>query len=119
MVYILKGKVSSLRLMAIIWTASSDAGRQACGKAAARWPGGNAQAVTVRRIVGARCRGDGLLVVGSKSFVSFESAPLGRLQGFRLLVFRLLGFHLSQSQSRTGGFVPGRRLITYFIKKIK
>jgi hypothetical protein len=32
MVYILKGKVSWLRLMAIIWTASSDAARrQACG----------------------------------------------------------------------------------------
>ena len=39
-----EGKVSCLRLMAIIWTASSDAARQACGKAAARW--GNAQAVT-------------------------------------------------------------------------
>jgi hypothetical protein len=35
MVYILKGKVSLLRLMVIIWTASSDAARQACGKAAA------------------------------------------------------------------------------------
>jgi hypothetical protein len=46
MVYVLKGKVSWLRLMAIIWTASSDAARQACGKAAARW--GNAQAVTDR-----------------------------------------------------------------------
>jgi hypothetical protein len=34
--------VSSLRLMAIIWTAPSDAARQACGEAAARW--GNAQA---------------------------------------------------------------------------
>jgi chromosome condensin MukBEF MukE localization factor len=34
---------SSLRLMAIIWTASSDAARQACGEAAVRW--GNAQAV--------------------------------------------------------------------------
>ena len=51
MVYILKGKVSSiwLRLMAIIWTASSDAARQpearACGKAAARCQGGNAEAV--------------------------------------------------------------------------
>jgi hypothetical protein len=45
MIYILKGKVSCLRLMAIIWTASSDVARQACGKAAARW--GNAQAVTV------------------------------------------------------------------------
>ena len=45
MVYILKGKVSWLRLVAIIWTASSDAARQACGKAAARW--GNAQAVTL------------------------------------------------------------------------
>jgi hypothetical protein len=44
MVYILKGKVSWLRLMAIIWTASSDAARQACGEAAARW--GSAQAVT-------------------------------------------------------------------------
>jgi hypothetical protein len=52
MVYILKGKVSSLRLMAIIWTASSDAARrdrdsgwrQAAG-AAARW--GIAQAVTL------------------------------------------------------------------------
>jgi hypothetical protein len=33
--------------MAIIWTASSDAARQACGKAAARW--GNAQAVTESR----------------------------------------------------------------------
>jgi hypothetical protein len=46
MVYILKGEVSWLRLMAFIWpgTASSDAARQACGKAAARW--GNAQAVT-------------------------------------------------------------------------
>jgi hypothetical protein len=39
----LKVKVSWLRLMAIKWTASSDAARQACGKAAARW--GNAQAV--------------------------------------------------------------------------
>jgi len=46
MVYMMKGKVSSLRLMAIIWTASSDAARQACGKAAAHW--GNAQAVTGR-----------------------------------------------------------------------
>jgi hypothetical protein len=45
MVYILNGKVPWLRLMAIIWTASSDAARQACGKAAARW--GNAQAVTL------------------------------------------------------------------------
>ena len=45
MVYILKGKVSWLCLMAIIWTASSDAARQACGKAAARW--GNAQALTM------------------------------------------------------------------------
>jgi hypothetical protein len=53
MVYILKGKVSSiwLRLMAIIWTASSDAARQpearACGnlKAAARCQWGNAEAV--------------------------------------------------------------------------
>jgi hypothetical protein len=45
MVYILKGKVSWLHLVAIIWTASSDAARQACGKAAARW--GNAQAVTI------------------------------------------------------------------------
>jgi hypothetical protein len=45
MVYILKRKkVSWLRLMAIIWAASSDAARQACGKAADRW--GNAQAVT-------------------------------------------------------------------------
>jgi hypothetical protein len=43
MVYILKGKVSWLRLMAIRWTASSDAARQACGKAAARW--GHAPAV--------------------------------------------------------------------------
>jgi hypothetical protein len=38
MVYILKGKVSGFklrrRLMAIIWTASSDAARQACGEAA-------------------------------------------------------------------------------------
>jgi hypothetical protein len=34
MVYILKGKVSSLHLMAIIWTASSHAARQACGEAA-------------------------------------------------------------------------------------
>jgi hypothetical protein len=42
----LKRKVSWLRLMAIIWTASSDAARQACGKAEARWIGGNAQAVT-------------------------------------------------------------------------
>jgi hypothetical protein len=39
MVYILKGKVSWLRLLAIIWTASSDAARQACGKAAARCRG--------------------------------------------------------------------------------
>jgi hypothetical protein len=40
MVFILKRKVSWLRLMAIqvIWTASyDDAARQACGKAAARW----------------------------------------------------------------------------------
>jgi hypothetical protein len=35
MVYILKGKVSWLRLVAITWTASSYAARQACGKAAA------------------------------------------------------------------------------------
>jgi hypothetical protein len=49
MVYtgILKGKVSSLRLMAIIFTASSDAARQACGEASARW--GNAQPVTFYR----------------------------------------------------------------------
>jgi hypothetical protein len=47
MIYILKGKVSWLRLMAIIWTASSDAARQACGEAAACW--GNAQAVTFYR----------------------------------------------------------------------
>ncbi len=47
MVYILNGKVSCLRLMATIWTASSDAARQACGKAAARW--GSAQAVTFYR----------------------------------------------------------------------
>ncbi len=47
MVYILKGKVSWLRLVAIIWTASSDAARQACGKAAAaRTRRGNAQVVT-------------------------------------------------------------------------
>jgi hypothetical protein len=45
MVYMLEGKVSWLRLIAIIWTASSDAAREeACGEAAARW--GNAQAVT-------------------------------------------------------------------------
>ena len=49
MVYMMKGKVSSLRLMAIIWTASSDAARQAaCGdsgsEAAARWE--NTQTVT-------------------------------------------------------------------------
>jgi hypothetical protein len=44
MVYILKGKVSWLLLMAIIWTISSDAALQACSKVAARW--GNAQAVT-------------------------------------------------------------------------
>jgi hypothetical protein len=44
MVYILKGKVSSLRLMAIIWTASSDAALQACSEALAHW--GSAQAVT-------------------------------------------------------------------------
>jgi hypothetical protein len=39
MVYILKRKVSSLRLMAIIWIASTDVARQpeACGKAAGRW----------------------------------------------------------------------------------
>jgi hypothetical protein len=42
MVYILEGKVSWLRLMAITWT--SDAARQVCGKAAARWE--NAQAAT-------------------------------------------------------------------------
>jgi hypothetical protein len=49
MVYILKGKVSSLRQMTIIWTrtASSDAARQACGEAAASW--GSAQAVTFYR----------------------------------------------------------------------
>jgi cell division inhibitor SulA len=46
MVYILKGKVSWLLLVVIIWTASSDEARQACGKAAAHW--GNAQAVTLR-----------------------------------------------------------------------
>jgi hypothetical protein len=46
MAYILKGKVSSLRLMAIIWTASSDAAWQACGEAAARGGLGSAQAVT-------------------------------------------------------------------------
>ncbi len=45
MVYILKGKVSSLRLMAIIWTASSGAALQAFGEAAASW--GSAQAVTL------------------------------------------------------------------------
>jgi hypothetical protein len=43
-----QGKVSQawpgLRLMAIMWTASSDAARQACSKAAVRW--GNAQAAT-------------------------------------------------------------------------
>ena len=44
MVYVLKGKVSWSRQMAIIWTASWDTARQACCKAAARW--GNAQAVT-------------------------------------------------------------------------
>jgi hypothetical protein len=43
-VYMLKGKVSWLLLMAIILTASSNAALQACCKAAARW--GNAQAVT-------------------------------------------------------------------------
>jgi hypothetical protein len=46
MVYMLKGKVSWLRLVAIIWTASSDAARQACGNAAARCQWRNAQAVT-------------------------------------------------------------------------
>jgi hypothetical protein len=59
MVYMVKGKVSSLRLMAIIWTTSSEsdhddaagaaagaAARQACGDAAAaRW--GNAQSFPV------------------------------------------------------------------------
>jgi hypothetical protein len=44
MVYMLKEKVSSLRMMAITWTAFSDAALQACCKAAAHW--GNAQAVT-------------------------------------------------------------------------
>jgi hypothetical protein len=44
MVYILKGKVSWLLLMAIKRTASSDAALQAYCKAAARWE--NAQAVT-------------------------------------------------------------------------
>jgi hypothetical protein len=34
MAYMLKGKVSWLRLVAIIWNTSSDAARQACGKAA-------------------------------------------------------------------------------------
>jgi hypothetical protein len=56
MVYMLKGKVSSLRLIAITWTASSDAARplrQACkwGEAAARhWGNLNAQALAELRL---------------------------------------------------------------------
>ena len=54
MVCILKGKVSSLPLMAIIWTASSNVAQQACGEAtaASRW--GNAQAAAAASVTQSR-----------------------------------------------------------------
>jgi hypothetical protein len=76
-----KGKVNSLLLIAIIWTASSDAARQACGEAAARW--GNAQAVAGNgKAQPSRDTSHGLHVEGKSLFDAPDSNNMDHILGY-------------------------------------